>query len=123
MRFALRALFAREAQQPARVRKIGFLSQTGAPAAFVEAFRQGIRELGYIDGQNIVIEYRSSERGVRLTELATELVQQKVEVVVAMGPGAPAAKRATEAIPIVFTFSGDPIEAGLIDSLRGREET
>ena len=106
-----------EAQQPAKVRKIGFLNQTGAPAAFVEAFRQGIRELGYIEGQNIVIEYRSAERGTQLTELATELVQEKVEVIVAAGPGAPAAKKATETIPIVFTFSGDPIEAGFIDSL------
>jgi putative tryptophan/tyrosine transport system substrate-binding protein len=109
--------FSAEAQQPAKLRKIGFLSQTGAPAAFIEAFRQGMHELGYVEGQNIVIEYRSGERGARLAELATELVQEKVEVIVAAGPGANAAKTATGTIPIVFSFSGDPIEAGFIDSL------
>jgi putative ABC transport system substrate-binding protein len=101
------------------VRKIGFLlSTTGlsGPSVF-ETFRQGLRELGYIEGQNIVIEYRAAERGSQLNQLATELVQQKVEVIVAAGPGANAAKRATGTIPIVFTFSGDPIEAGFIDSL------
>jgi putative ABC transport system substrate-binding protein len=106
-----------EAQQPTKVRKIGFLSQTGAPSAFIESFRQGMRELGYIEAQNIVIEFRSGERGAQLTELANELVQQKVELIVAGGPAAPAAKRATEKIPIVFAYSGDPIEAGFIDSL------
>jgi putative ABC transport system substrate-binding protein len=113
--------FSAEAQQPAKVRKIGFLIQSGglsgSPSAFIEAFRQGMRGLGYIEGQNIVVEYRSAERGPQLTEMATELVQQKVELIVAGGPGAPAAKRATETIPIVFTYSGDPIEAGFIDSL------
>jgi putative tryptophan/tyrosine transport system substrate-binding protein len=109
--------FSAEAQQPTKVRKIGFLNQTGAFSANVEAFRHGMRELGYIEGQNIVIEFRSGERGARMTELATELVQEKVELIVAGGPGANSAKRATETIPIVFTFSGDPIEAGFIDSL------
>jgi putative ABC transport system substrate-binding protein len=106
-----------EAQQTAKMRKIGFLSQTGAPAAFIEAFRQGMHELGYVEGRNIVIEYRSGERGARLAELATELVQEKVEVIVAAGPGANPAKMATETIPIIFAYSGDPIEAGFIDSL------
>jgi putative tryptophan/tyrosine transport system substrate-binding protein len=113
--------FSAEAQQPPKVRKIGFLSQgrgiAGSPPPFFEAFRQGMRELGYVEGQNIVTEYRSGERGARLTELATELVQQKVELIVAAGPGAGAAKRATATLPIVFTYSGDPIEAGFIDSL------
>ena len=113
----LASIYPVEAQQPAKVRKIGFLNQTGASAAIIEAFRQGMRELGYIEGQNIVIEYRSAERGARLTELATELVQEKVEVIVASGPGANAAKTATGTIPIVFTYSGDPIEAGFIESL------
>ena len=115
----LASFYPVEAQQPAKVRKIGFLlSSTGlsGPPVF-EAFRQGLRELGYIEGQNIVIEYRSAERGIQLAELATELVQEKVEIIVAAGPGASAAKRATGTIPIVFTYSGDPIEAGSIDSL------
>ncbi len=113
----LASFYPVEAQQPAKVRKIGFLSQTGAVAANIEEFRLGMRELGYIEGQNIVIEFRSGEGGARLTELATELVQQKVEVIVAAGPGARAAKMATGTIPIVFSYSGDPIEAGFIDSL------
>src|SRR5262245_56685763 len=107
--FILASFYPVEAQQTAKVRKIGFLSQTGAPS-FFEAFRQGMRELGYIEGQNIVIEYRSGEQGARLTESANELVQQKVEVIVTGGPAARAAKMATETVPIVFNFSGDPVE-------------
>jgi len=64
-----------EAQQTAKARKIGFLSQDGTFPINIDAFRQGMRELGYIEGQNIVIEYRSGEQGARLTELANELVQ------------------------------------------------
>jgi putative ABC transport system substrate-binding protein len=105
-----------EAQQPTKMRKIGFLNPTGALGLNIEAFRQGMRELGYIEGQNIVIEFRSGERA-QLAQLANELVQQKVEVIVATGPAAPTAKTATETIPIVFSVSGDPIEAGLINSL------
>src|SRR5262249_37557193 len=89
-----------EAQQPTKVRKIGFLSQAGIFPVNFETFRQGMRELGYIEGQNVVIEYRTAEQAARLTELAKELVQQT-----------------TETIPIVFNFSGDPVEAGFIDSL------
>jgi putative tryptophan/tyrosine transport system substrate-binding protein len=105
-----------EAQQPTKVRKIGFLNQTGAFSANVEAFRQGMRELGYIEGQNIVIEFRTAEQS-QLTQLANELVQQKVEVIVASGPAARPAQMATGTVPIVFNFSGDPVEAGFIDSL------
>jgi putative ABC transport system substrate-binding protein len=106
-----------EAQQQTKVRKIGFLYQTGAFSANVEAFRQGMRKLGYIEGHNIIIEFRSGERGAQLTQLANELVQQKVDVIVTSGPAARPAKMATETIPIVFNFSGDPVEAGFIDSL------
>ena len=98
-----------------RLSSLGARGLSG-PSVF-EEFRQGLRELGYIEGQNIVIEYRAAERGTQLNQLATELVQEKVELIVAAGPGANAAKRATQTIPIVFTFSGDPIEAGFIDSL------
>lgn len=101
-----------EAQQPTRLRTIGFLNQTGAFSANVEAFRQGMRELGYIEGQNIVIEFRSGERGAQLTQLANELVQQKVDVIVTSGPATNPAKMATGTIPIVFNYSGDPVEAG-----------
>jgi putative ABC transport system substrate-binding protein len=103
-----------QAQQPTKVRKIGFLNATGALGLNIEAFRQGMRELGYIEGQNIVIEFRTGERS-QLAQLANELVQQKVEVIVATGPAAYTVRTATETIPIVFSVSGDPIEAGLID--------
>jgi len=106
-----------KAQQLTKVRKIGFLNQIGAFSANVESFRQGMRELGYVEGQNIVIEYRSGKRDSDLTRLADELIQQKVEVIVTSGPATRPAKMATETIPIVFNFSGDPIEAGFIDSL------
>ena len=111
------SLYPVEAQQPAKVRKIGFLNQAGAFSANVEAFRQGMRDLGYIEGQNIVIEFRTAERGSQLTQLANELVQQKVDVIVTSGPAARPAKMATGTVPIVFNFSGDPVEAGFIDSL------
>src|SRR5262245_27955750 len=75
-----------------------------------------MRELGYIEGQNIVIEFRSGERA-QLTQLANELVQQKVDVIVTSGPATNPAKMATGTIPVVFNYSGDPVEAGLIDSL------
>jgi putative tryptophan/tyrosine transport system substrate-binding protein len=106
-----------EAQQPEKLRKIGLLEQVGGPAANIAAFRQGLRGLGYIEGQNIVLESRSGESREQLTELANELVRQKVDLIVAVGPAAVAAKRATATVPIVFLFSGDPIEAGFIDSL------
>jgi len=108
-----------EAQKPTKVRRVGFLAvATGAGQGdFYEVFRKGLRELGYTEGHNIVFEYRSSDDRSRLAELATELVQWKAEVIVAAGGAAGPAKMATDAVPIVFLFSGDPIEARLVDSL------
>jgi len=108
-----------EAQKPTKVRRVGFLAvATGVgQRGFYEVFRQGLRELGYTEGHNLVIEYRSAEDRSRLAELATELIQRKVEVIVAAGGAAGPAKIATDTVPIVFLFSGDPIEAGLIASL------
>jgi len=105
-----------DAQKP-KVRKVGYLTQAGGPSSFYEVFRQGLRELGYIEGHNIVIEYRAAEDRTRLAELATELVQQNVDVIVGQQPGARAAKQATGTVPIVFAFSGDPVEAGFVASL------
>jgi putative ABC transport system substrate-binding protein len=105
------------AQQPKQQRKIGYLGLIGSPDASKEAFRQGLRDLGYLEGQNIVVEYRSGASRARLTELASELVRQNVDLIVAVGGAAPAAKLATGTVPIVFLFSGDPIQAGLVDSL------
>ena len=85
--------------------------------ANVETFREGLRQLGYVEGQNFAVEYRSGERATQLAELAAELVRQKVDLIVTAGPGVAASMKATETIPIVFSFSGDPIEAGFVDSL------
>jgi putative ABC transport system substrate-binding protein len=111
-----------DAQQAAgKVYRIGFLSAGGAPtpstpAGALDAFRQGLRDLGYVEGQNIAIEYRWAEGQLdRLPDLATELVRLKVDVIVASStPTALAAKNATRTIPIVFVTAGDPVGSGLV---------
>jgi len=109
--------FAAKAQTASRVRHIGYLAATAGPSPFFEALKQGLRELGYVEGQNLSIDYRSSDDRAQVAELAAELVKNKVEVIVGQGPAARIASAATKTIPIVFGFSGDPIEAGLIESL------
>jgi putative tryptophan/tyrosine transport system substrate-binding protein len=110
-----------EAQQPAKVPRIGFLSLNLAPNSHLhEAFRQGLRDLGYIQGRNIVIEIRDAEgKYERLPALAAELVALKVDVIVTGGgtPPALAAKQATKTIPIVFASAPDPVTDGLVASL------
>jgi putative ABC transport system substrate-binding protein len=106
-----------EAQPPAKVARIGYLA--GGPGAphFREAFLQGLRDLGYVEGRNLVIEYRDAEGKLeRLPGLATELVALKVDVIFAGGgtPAARAAKQATATIPIVFPAISDPIGSGLV---------
>ena len=119
---ALLALcFSADAQQTTKVPRIGYL--TGATpvgqAARVEAFRQGLRELGYIEGKNIVVEYRYAEEKLdRLPALATELVRLKVDVIVTGGSGnTRAAKEATNTIPIVMAQDSDPVGNGFVASL------
>jgi putative ABC transport system substrate-binding protein len=114
---------AAEAQQPKKVPRIGYLSSFGAAreSARAEAIRLALRERGYIEGQNIAIEYRYAEgKPDRYPELAAELVRRKVDIIVAAGGSrvALAAKNATKTIPIVMVGIGaDPVDAGLIDSL------
>jgi len=113
----LAAPLAAEAQPAGKVPRIGFLfSGASGPAREVDTFRQGLRDLGYIEGQNIAIEYRFAAGQVeRLPELAAELVRLKLDVIVApYTPPALAAKRATSTIPIVFAVVADAVGAGLI---------
>jgi putative ABC transport system substrate-binding protein len=113
--------FPAQAQQPAKIPRIGFLigSSPSANAARIEAFRQGLRELGYVEGKNFVIEFRSAEGKVdRLPELAAEIVRLKVDVIVTTGPiiNRPV-KEATSTIPIVMGFDNDPVGNGFVASL------
>jgi len=110
-----------EAQQPAKIPRIGYLSGGSLSnlAARIEAFRQGLRELGYVEGKNIVIEWRSAEgKSDRLPELAAELVRLKVDVIVSPGPTVTRpAKEATSTIPIVMAQDTDPVGSGFVTSL------
>ena len=112
---------AARAQQMGKVPRIGYLgsSSPSLEPHFVEAFRQKLRELGHIEGENIAIEYRWAEgQDGRLPDLAAELVRLQPNVIVTAGtPGALAAMQATKTIPIVMASSGDPVGAGLVTSL------
>ena len=111
-----------EAQQPTKIPRIGYVSGTGDATnqgPYVEALRQGLRELGYVEGKNITIEYRGAEGKLdRIPSIVQELVQLKVDVLIAPIPGAiRAAKQATKTIPIVMVAGMDPVATGLVDSL------
>src|SRR5438876_1123237 len=107
--------------QPAKVARIGYLSPLSASAdsTHSEAFRQGLRDLGYVEGQNAVIEARYADgKFARLPDLAAELVRLKVDVIVAAPtPAVRAAQQATRTIPIVMAFSGDPVGEGFAAGL------
>jgi putative ABC transport system substrate-binding protein len=110
-----------QAQEATKIPRIGFLigSSPSANAARIESFRQGLRELGYVEGKNIVIEFRSAEgKFDRLPDLAAEIVRLTVDVIVKSGPivNRPA-KEATSTIPIVMGFDNDPVGNGLVASL------
>jgi putative ABC transport system substrate-binding protein len=116
----LAAPLVAEAQQTAKVPRIGLLGFNLATNPHLpEAFRQGLRDLGYVEGRNVVIEYRNAEgKFERLPALAAELVALKVDVIVAGGRAqALAAQQATRTLPIVFTGVGDPVSMGLVTSL------
>ncbi len=127
-RFALLALallatpLAAEAQPTGKMYRIGFLgaaSPSGYYAHLVEAFREGLRDLGYVEGRNVAIEYRwADDHYDRLPALAAELVRLKVDLIVTHGTaGSRAAKQATTTIPIVMAISGDAVATGLIASI------
>jgi putative tryptophan/tyrosine transport system substrate-binding protein len=117
---ALASVHPVEAQRSGKMYRIGFLVTPSRSffAARMDGFRQGLRDLGYIEGKNIVIEYRYAEGKLdRLPELAAELVSLKVDLIVTSGPASRAAKNATKTIPIVFAGVQDPVATGLVDSL------
>jgi putative tryptophan/tyrosine transport system substrate-binding protein len=117
----LAAPVAADAQQARKVPRIGFLSLTSPSdrPPLLDAFRQGLREFGWVEGRNIVIDYRYAEDRVdRLPDLAAELVRLKVDIIVSLGTqGVTAAKNATETIPVVMIAVRDPVGIGLIASL------
>jgi putative ABC transport system substrate-binding protein len=119
---ALTSVHLVEAQQPKKVPRIGYVSASGGPGTpdpRFEAFRQGLRDLGYIEGKNILVEYRYAEgKQDPIPSLVAELVQLNVDVLVSPAlPAIRAAKQATKTIPIVMVFNVDPVETGIVDSL------
>jgi putative ABC transport system substrate-binding protein len=114
--------FASEAQQPGKIPRVGYVAAGGDPnnpGSLVEAFRQGLRELGYIEGKNILVEFRYGEGNRELVlSLVTELVQLKVDVLVVTSlTSIRAAKQATKTIPTVMVTVQDPVETGIVESL------
>jgi putative ABC transport system substrate-binding protein len=117
----LLAPLAAEAQEAGKTYRVGYMgnSSPSLESNLVDAFRRGLRDLGYVEGQNIVVEYRWAEGQYdRFPQFATELVRLPVDVIVTAGtPGTLAAKRATTTIPIVMAVAGDALGAGLVSSL------
>jgi putative tryptophan/tyrosine transport system substrate-binding protein len=113
--------FAARAQQPGKVARIGFLGAASASgyANQVAGFRSGLRDLGYVEGTNVIIEYRWAEGNYeRLRELATQLIRSNVDVIVTHGaPATLAAKQATATVPIVAAIIGDPVASGVLASV------
>jgi len=106
------------AQEPRKVRHIGFLRVGPPPPAFIEGLRQGLRELGYIEGQHFVIEYGLAQSAAQIPEVAAELVSRRVDIIVASGtPSVLPARDAAGQTPVVFVATIDPVAAGLVASL------
>ncbi len=119
----LAAPLAADAQPSAKVARIGFLAMTaGAGSPMAEAFRQGLQDLGYVEGKTMAIAYRSAEgKPERPPALTAEPVQRPVDVIVAQTNGAAqAAKNTTTTIPIVMVGAGDPVATGLVARWSGR---
>jgi putative tryptophan/tyrosine transport system substrate-binding protein len=115
---AVAAPLAAGAQPSRRVAQIAFLSSSSSSTSVHEGFRLGLRELGWIEGQNIVVEYRFADGHERLPAVAAELVRAKFDIIVALAtPATAAAKNATATIPIVMIGAGDPVSSGFVASL------
>src|SRR6516165_8331464 len=107
-----------DAQPPKRMHRIGFLRVGPPPASFVDGFRQGLREQGYVEGQHYVIEYSLAQNAAQIPEAAAELVRRKVDIIVASGtPSVLPARDAAGPTPVVFVAAIDPVAAGLVASL------
>jgi putative ABC transport system substrate-binding protein len=122
--FTLGALGIVNAQPTAKTTRIGIVAPGKSPQ--LEALRQGLRDFGYTEGQNLVIDYRYVEgKRDRIPELVAELLDLRIDIIVPMGPLAPAVAKIVKNIPIVFGTSGDPVEAGIVNSLArpGRNAT
>jgi ABC-type uncharacterized transport system substrate-binding protein len=114
----LAATLAAEAQQAGKVYRIGLLRVGSPPPSFIEPFRQGLRELGYVEGQSIIIEYGLAESVAQLPELAAKLLRHKVDVLVASGtPSVVPARNATSTVPVVFVAAIDPVATRVVASL------
>ena len=108
--------FAALAQEP--VRRIGFLRVGPPPAAFIDGFRQGLREQGLVEGQHFVIEYSLAQSAAQIPDAAAELVRRKVDIIVASGtPSVLPARNAAGQTPVVFVATLDPVATGLVASL------
>src|SRR5262249_46296066 len=108
---------AARAQQAVKPVRVGYLSATSAPDAYMDIFRQGMGGLGYVEGRDFVIEARFAHRDYgRFPALVEELLSAKVVLIVMGGPASQAASFAEKSVPVVFGFSGDPVDAGIVSS-------
>jgi ABC-type uncharacterized transport system substrate-binding protein len=105
------------AQQTKKVFRVGYIAAAEGASPFYDGFRQGLRDRGYVEGHSITIEYRSSENRDRLAEFAREMVALNLDVIVTQGAAVRAVQAATSVTPVVFGFSGDPVEAGFVNGL------
>lgn len=113
-----------EAQQPGKIARIGIVAPAKSPQ--LEALRQGLQDFGYIEGQNVLIDYRYVEaKRDRVPEIVADLLDLKIDLIVPMGPLGPVVAKLVKSIPVVFGISGDPVEAGIVTSLArpGRNAT
>jgi putative ABC transport system substrate-binding protein len=114
----LAAPVAAQAQQVGRISRIGFLRVGAVPPSFIEPFQKGLRDLGYVEGQSVAIEYGFAESVAQLPDVAAKLVGSKVAVLVASGtPSVLPARKASSEIPVVFVAALDPVATGVVASL------